>query len=143
MVGRQLGLTCADAVTTMRMTNRMNMKKQHVVTAVLWVAVLALIAPISSAQRQGGSKAQAIAQQLNLTPEQKGKIVPILADEVPKVEKIKADNSISKIQKAQQIKAIHQQTDPQMKAILTPEQYKKLQDIRRQALSDAIHNASH
>jgi Spy/CpxP family protein refolding chaperone len=120
-----------------------NMKKWNVVTAVLWVAVLALIAPISSAQRQGLAKAQAIAQQLNLTPEQKGKILPILADEVPKVEKIKADNSISKIQKAQQVKAIHQQTDPQMKAILTPEQYKKLQDIRHQALNDAIHNASH
>jgi Spy/CpxP family protein refolding chaperone len=30
-----------------------------------------------------------------------------------------------------------------MKAILTPEQYKKLQDIRHQALNDAIHNASH
>ena len=139
MEGRQLGLTCSDAITTMEI----NMKKRNVVTAVLWVAVLALIAPISSAQRQGGSKAQAIAQQLNLTPEQKGKIVPILADEVPKVEKIKADNSISKIQKAQQVKAIHQQTDPQMKAILTPEQYKKLQDIRHQALNDAIHNASH
>jgi Spy/CpxP family protein refolding chaperone len=139
MVGRQLGLTCSDAVTTMEM----NMKKQNIITAILCLAVLALIAPISSAQRQGGSKAQAIAQQLNLTPEQKGKILPILVDEVPKVEKIKADNSISKIQKAQQVKAIHQQTDPQMKAILTPEQYKKLQDIRHQALNDAIHNASH
>jgi Spy/CpxP family protein refolding chaperone len=121
----------------------MNMKNQNVVTALLFVAVLALIAPISSAQRQAGAKAQAIAQQLNLTPEQKGKILPILADEVPKVEKLKADNSLTKIQKVQQIRAIHQQTDPQLKAILTPEQYKKLQEIRRQALSDATRSTYH
>jgi Spy/CpxP family protein refolding chaperone len=125
----------------MRRTNKeMTMRKQKVITVVLWVAVLALIAPISFAQPQRGAKAQAIAQQLNLTPEQKGKILPILADEIPKVERIKADNSLGKIQKAQQVKAIHQQTDPQMKAILTPEQYKKLQEIRRQALNDAIHS---
>jgi Spy/CpxP family protein refolding chaperone len=138
MAGRQLGLTCFDGVN-----KELNMKNQNVVTAALCVAVLALIAPISSAQRQGASKAQAIAQQLNLTPEQKGKILPILVDEVPKVEKLKADNSLSKIQKVQQIRAIHQQTDPQMKAILTPEQYKKLQEIRRQAISDATRSTYH
>jgi Spy/CpxP family protein refolding chaperone len=83
------------------------------------------------------SKAQAIAQELNLTPQQKEKILPILAAEVPKVHAIKNDNSLSRTQKMQQIRAIHQQTDPQMKAILSPEQYKKLTDIRTQALRDA------
>ena len=82
-------------------------------------------------------KAQAIAQQLNLTPEQKEKILPILAAEVPKVQSIKNDNSLGKIQKVQQLRAIHQQTDPQMKAILSPEQYQKLQTIRQQAIRDA------
>jgi Spy/CpxP family protein refolding chaperone len=43
------------------------------------------------------------------------------------------------MQKLQAVKAIHQQTDPQMKAILSPEQYQKLQAIRRKAVSDAIH----
>jgi protein CpxP len=83
------------------------------------------------------SKAQAIAQQLNLTPQQKEKILPILIDEVPKVQAIKNDNELSKIQKMQQLRAIHQQTDPQMKAILSPEQYQKLQNIRRQTIRDA------
>ena len=50
---------------------------------------------------------------------------------------IKNDNSLSKIQKIQQIKAIHQQTDPQMKAILSPQQYQKLKEIRIQAIRDA------
>ena len=83
-------------------------------------------------------KAQAIAQQLSLTPQQKEKVLPILANEVPKVQAIKNDNSLSKIQKIQQLRAIHQQTDPQMKAILTPEQYQKLQTIRKQTIGDAV-----
>jgi hypothetical protein len=42
------------------------------------------------------------------------------------------------MQKMQQIRAIHNQTAPQMKAILSPEQYQKLQAIRQQAIKDAI-----
>jgi hypothetical protein len=102
-----------------------------------------LLAPTSYAQKSGGlSKAEAIAQQLNLTPQQKIKILPILRDEVPKVNAIKSDNSLGKNQKVQQIKAIHQQTDPQMKAILTPAQYEKLKAIRQQAIRDATQSRS-
>jgi Spy/CpxP family protein refolding chaperone len=93
----------------------------------------------SFAQNQAAmSKARAIAQQLNLTPQQKAKILPILADEAPKVEAIKNNSSLSGIQKMQQIRAIHQQTDPQMKAILSPAQYQKLQAIRQQAVREAM-----
>jgi Spy/CpxP family protein refolding chaperone len=108
----------------------------HIFTAVL--CTLLLPALTSNAQKAGAmSKAEAIAQQLNLTPQQKIKILPILRDEGPKIQAIKNDNSLSRIQKVQQIKAIHQQTDPQMKAILTPQQYQKLQAIRLQAIKDA------
>jgi Spy/CpxP family protein refolding chaperone len=111
----------------------------HLVISALSIATLALIAPTSFAQRGGAmSKAQAIAQQLNLTPQQKEKILPILVDEAPKVNAIKNDNSLSKMQKMQQVRAIHQQTDPQMKSILTPEQYEKLKQIRLQAVKDAV-----
>jgi Spy/CpxP family protein refolding chaperone len=120
-----------------------NMKNHtHLVISALSIAMLALLAPASFAQKAGAmSKAQAIAQQLNLTPQQKEKILPILIDEVPKVQAIKNDNSLSKIQKMQQLRAIHQQTDPQMKTILSPEQYQKLQAIRQQTIRDAIHTA--
>ena len=112
----------------------------HLVISALSIAMLALLAPASFAQKGTAmSKAQAIAQQLNLTPQQKEKILPILIDEVPKVQAIKNDNELSKIQKMQQLRAIHQQTDPQMKAILSPEQYQKLQAIRQQTIRDAIH----
>jgi hypothetical protein len=38
----------------------------------------------------------------------------------------------------QRIRAIHQQTDPQMKAILSPAKYEKLQAIRKQAIQEAV-----
>ena len=108
------------------------------IAAALCLGVLMLMATISSAQ-QKASKLEEISQYLNLTPEQKAKVLPVLAGEVPKVKAIKEDHSLSKIQKTQQIKAIHQQNDPQMKAILSPEQYQKLQAMRHKTISDAIH----
>ena len=115
----------------------------YLFTAALCSATFILLASTSYAQKSGGlSKAEAIAQQLNLTPEQKVKILPILRDEVPKVNAIKNDNSMSNVQKMQQIRAIHQQTDPQMKAILTPAQYEKLKAIRQQAIRDATQSRS-
>ena len=115
----------------------------YLFTTALCSATFVLLASTSYAQKSGGlSKAEAIAQQLNLTPEQKVKILPILRDEVPKVNAIKNDNSVSNTQKMQQIRAIHQQTDPQMKAILSPAQYEKLKEIRRQAIRDATHSRS-
>ena len=101
-----------------------------------------LTATTLSAQNKA-AKLQAVAQQLDLTPQQKVKILPILADEGPKVEAIKNDNSLSKIQKVQQIRVIHRQTDPQMKAILSPAQYQKLQAIRQQAIKDAVQTYGH
>src|SRR5439155_2672003 len=117
-----------------------NMKNHsHLVISALSIAMFALLAPSSFAQKGTAmQKAQAIAQQLNLTPQQKEKILPILAAEVPKVQAIKNDNSLSKMQKMQQLRAIHQQTDPQMKAILSPEQYQKLKTIRQQTIRDAV-----
>src|SRR5215472_11164328 len=109
----------------------------HLVISALSIAIFAL-APTSFAQKGAAmQKAQSIAQELNLTPQQKEKILPILAAEAPKVQAIKNDNSLNKIQKIQQLRAIHQQTDPQMKAILSPEQYQKLQALRQQTIREA------
>src|SRR6266436_5440878 len=115
-----------------------NMKKYIRSLAVaLCFGTFVLVAPTSFAQTKA-AKLQAISQQLNLTPEQKAKVLPILAEEAPKVQAIKNDNSLSKVQKVQRLKAVHQQTDPQMKAILSPAQYQKLQAIRQQAIRDAV-----
>lgn len=115
------------------------MKKNiSLISAALCVGMVITSAATSYAQKAAGiSKIEAISQQLDLSPQQKIKILPILRDEAPKVEAIKNDNSLSKIQKVQKIRAIHQQTDPQMKAILSQEQYQKLKAIRQQAIHDA------
>ena len=110
----------------------------RLIALVLCFGMFLPLAPTSSAQNKG-AKLQAISQQLNLTPQQKAKILPILADEAPKVQAIKDDHSFSRMQKMQRIKAIHQQNDPQMKAILSPEQYQKLQAMRHKSISDAYH----
>jgi Spy/CpxP family protein refolding chaperone len=117
----------------------------YLFAAALCSGTLVLLAAPSNAQRAPAytqkptaiSKAEAISQQLNLTPQQKVKILPILRDELPKVQAIKNDNSLTRMQKAQQIRGIHQQTDPQMKAILSQEQYQKLQAIRQQTIKQA------
>ena len=109
----------------------------YFVTAALCCSILAS-ASTSYAQKSGKlSKIEAISQQLQLTPQQKVKVLPILRDEAPKVQAIKDDNSLSRMQKAQQLRAIHQQADPQMKAILSPAQYQKLQAIRQQTIKEA------
>ena len=114
----------------------------------LCFGISVLVATISSAQQKAqqqpsaqlkSAKLEQIAQYLSLTPQQKDKILPILADEAPKVREIKNDPSLSRMQRAQRIKALHQQNDPQMKAILSPEQYQKLQAMRHKSISDAIH----
>jgi Spy/CpxP family protein refolding chaperone len=130
-----LGGLAHDAAKQIR-RNNMNIYIRQIAAA-LCVAMFVLPVHTSFAQNKA-AKLQAISQQLDLTPQQKAKVLPILADEAPKVEAIKNDNSLSKIQKVQQLRAIHQQTDPQMKAILSPAQYQKLQAIRQQAIKDAV-----
>ena len=114
----------------------------------LCFGISVLVAMISSAQQKAQQQLSAqqksatleqIAQYLSLTPQQKDKILPILAEEGTKVRAIKNDPSLSRMQRAQQIKAIHQKNDPQMKVILSPEQYQKLQAMRHKSISDAIH----
>ena len=132
-------LTYSGDVATMRdETKDKNMKNHTLIISALSMVILGALASTSFGQAGGAMrKAQAIGQQLNLTPQQKEKILPILAAEVPKVDAIKKDNSLSRMQKMEQVRAIHQQTDPQMKAILSPEQYQKLKQIRLQAVKDA------
>ncbi len=79
--------------------------------------LLAAFAPL--AQGQGAAQAQklaALAKQLNLTPEQKTKLMPILEADAPKLQAIKNNASLGPMQKMEQLKAIHAQSDPQIKS---------------------------
>lgn len=105
----------------------------------LAIGLCTLFTPVPlSAQSAAPEKIQRLAAQLALTPDQKRQLIPILVAEAPKVQAIKNDPSLTKMQKLQQLKAVHDQTDPQVRTILTPEQYQKLQEIRRQELQRVI-----
>lgn len=104
-------------------------------------SALLILGPVSSLPAQTGDKmekAQAVAQELQLTPEQKEKVMPILMREAPKLEAIKNDTSLSGLQKMKQIRAIHSETAPELQKILSPAQYQKLQQIREQKMREAM-----
>jgi len=84
------------------------------------------------------AKLQALSQQLKLTPQQKMQMLPILKEEGPKLEAVKNDSSLSGMQKMRQLRAIHNETAPQLQQILSPAQYQQLQAIRQQEIQQAI-----
>jgi hypothetical protein len=109
----------------------------------LMIAMLLLPGAFISAQNrpaQGAQKLQQVAQQLNLSPDQKLKLMPILKAEAPRIEAIKTNASLTPIQKMEQLKAVHDETDPQVKSILTSDQYQTLQRIRREEIQQALRN---
>jgi protein CpxP len=101
-------------------------------------AFLTLALAASGQTSDPAAKLEALSQQLNLTPEQKVKLLPILKEEVPKLEAIKKNTSLSGIQKMKQLRAVHDQSAPQLQKILSPAQYQKLQDIRQEEIRQAI-----
>ena len=84
------------------------------------------------------AKLEALSTQLQLTPQQKGEMLPILKEEGPKIEAIKNNTSLSGLEKIGQLRAIHNETAPQLQKILSTAQYQKLQAIRKQEIEDAI-----
>ena len=65
-------------------------------------------------------------------------MLPILQEEGPKLQAIKNNPNLTGGQKAMQLRAIHEQTDPQVKAILSPQQYQQWQTIRQREVEQAI-----
>ena len=92
---------------------------------------------------QGMQKFEQLSKDLNLTPQQKVQLIPILEAEAPKVKMIKSDTSLSMMQKMEQLKAVHDRTDPQVKSILTSEQYQKLQAMRKAEVQETIRKKLH
>jgi len=92
---------------------------------------------------QGMQKFEQLSKDLNLTPQQKVQLIPILEAEAPKVKMIKSDTSLSMMQKMEQLKAVHDRTDPQVKSILSPEQYQKLQAMRKAEVQETIRKKLH
>lgn len=78
------------------------------------------------------AKMEQISQALQLTPQQKQQIVPILKQEMPQLQAIKSNTSLGRMQKAMQLKQISTATDAKVMPILNPEQQQKFQAMREQ-----------
>jgi hypothetical protein len=113
--------------------------------AISALALLLSTAPPASPQSPPAmrQKVEKIAKELNLTPQQEMQLVPILRSEAPQVEAIKDNQSLTGVQKLEQLKTLHDRTDPQVRSILSSQQYDKLQEIRDRDIKEAIKNRAH
>jgi hypothetical protein len=75
-----------------------------------------------------------LQQRLSVSPQQSAQMVPILADEGRKLIATRNNNSLSDVQKIQEVTSLQKQSDPQLKAILSSAQYDKLKVVRYQAV---------
>ena len=109
---------------------------------------LALNAPLEStsyAQQIPKSRQErlmAVAQQLHITRKQAMQLLPILEAEEPKMQAIRSDTSLSRMERLWRLRAVHAASDPQVKAILTPAQYKLLQVIRQKRRAQLMAEAT-
>jgi len=93
-----------------------------------------LLTPGLAAQQPPVDKLQHLSQVLNLSPQQKSQLAPILEAEGPKLQGVMHDPNLSPKEKKKQVDAIHKQTDPLVKGILNPTQYKMWEQIRKDEL---------
>lgn len=117
------------------------MKRHKFLLTALALGLCVLFTPspkLHAQSQQAVQKLEELAKQLKLKPQQKAQLAPILEAEAPKLQAIKSNPSLTGMQKMEQLKAIHEQTDPQVKAILTPKQYEKWQAIRQKEVQQAI-----
>lgn len=109
------------------------------IAAVAFCCCISLsVCPVAKSQGQapgpGAEKARKVAQVLALTPKQESQLAPILEAEAPKVKAITDDPNLSGAEKMKRLKTVHAQTDPLVKSILNPTQYKQWEQIRKDEL---------
>lgn len=76
------------------------------------------------------AKLQKLSDELNLTDDQKAQLKPVLQGEVKQLKGVHDDSSLSADQKQQKMSEIHDNAKSQIGSILTPDQQKKLADLK-------------
>ena len=71
----------------------------------------------------------ALAQELNLNPDQQGKIKTVLVDQRQQASTVIADNSLSRDDKVQKIRALREATIAKVRGLLNDDQKKKLDQM--------------
>ena len=91
--------------------------------------------------KTGGSpyftaKIENLTEKLQLNTDQQAKIKPIAEQEVGYLEEIRGNSALSKKDKLKKLKTIVNNSDTQMKSMLSPEQWQKLQTLRKKQKSE-------
>lgn len=73
-----------------------------------------------------------LTKALNLSDDQKGKVLSILQDEQKQIETVRSDSSLSRDDRWSKMREIHQNTMSQIKGTLNPDQAKKFDDMEQQ-----------
>lgn len=80
--------------------------------------------------RMGGKHMQHMATELGLTEAQKTQIKNLHEQQRTKMQELRANESLSKEQKMEQFKALHESTQSQVNGLLTPEQQTKFTEMQ-------------
>ena len=83
-------------------------------------------------RREAQKRLQARIEELGLTPEQKEKIIPVLRSEREKLTALRDDETLTPRDRLRKLQTIRDETTPQVKAILTPEQFARWEKSRDQ-----------
>lgn len=127
-------------------------------TAILALGLFSMTLTLSLAAQNGmggqgmgqeGDKAEVMQKlekmsaALQLTPQQKQQVRPILMEEAPKLKALKENTSLGPLQKAMQMHQIADATDAKLKPILNPQQYQTWEQMRaheRQQMMQKMEN---
>jgi hypothetical protein len=116
------------------------MKNRIVTTLAFAFCALIFLSTVPTANSQtegpGAEKVKKLAQVLNLSPQQQSQLAPILEAEGPKIKDVTSDPNLSPGEKKEKLKAVHAQTDPLVKSILNPTQYKQWEQIRKDEIQN-------
>jgi len=72
-----------------------------------------------------------LTKALNLSDDQKGKVLSILQDEQKQMQAVRSDSSLSRDDRLSKMREIHQNTTTQIKGILNPDQAKKFDEMQQ------------
>jgi len=88
--------------------------------------------PPSPDKQEAMAKLEKMSAELQLTPQQKKQMLPIMMEEGKKMKAIKTNTSLGPLEKAMQLKQVGADMDTKVKPILNPDQYQKFEQIRQQ-----------
>lgn len=94
--------------------------------------------PPSPEKQEAMAKLEKMSAELQLTPQQKKQMLPIMMEEAKKMKAIQADTTLGPMQKMMQMKQLGTDMDAKVQPILNPQQYQKFQQIRQQEREEMI-----